>query len=402
MADAQIFIESPSITTGAATNIGNNYVTLNSYVSTRNNVIVTVWFEWGPNSYYNNQTTRISYGSNTNTNHNYSISGLTQNTSYYFRAVAQNGSGQIVYGNQMVFTTTGSYNCASSTNCYVNQPVATTYPATGVTSNSAILNGYINPNGYYATRWFEWGTSIGYLPNSTNKVSSISYPGNFSEPLYNLSPNTTYYFRAVAQNGSGITTYGNTSALITNKTPEIYINGAYTEKAVTIAATNIGNSSARLNGFGLINNGVYNNGYFEYGTTTAFGNTTAAKNIGNMLSNPFYESLFNLESGTIYYYRAVITNQYGISRGEILSFRTGSPVTSKSAATTTDTKDAVKDGATTIQQGAVAFLFGDGFLPNTLFGWLLIGLLVFLLVLAARKAYRNSGMMVMAEGLKKK
>ncbi|MCM2338971.1 MAG: hypothetical protein NDI62_00740 [Burkholderiales bacterium] len=42
-----------------------------------------------------------------------------------------------------------------------------------------------------------------------------------------------------------------------------------------------------------------------------------------------------------------------------------------------------------IQLGALAFLFGNGFLPNNLIGWLLLILLVVLLVLAARKAYSN-------------
>ena len=46
----------------------------------------------------------------------------------------------------------------------------------------------------------------------------------------------------------------------------------------------------------------------------------------------------------------------------------------------------------TVQLGALAFLFGsDGFLPNSLLGWLLLILLIVLLVLAARKAYHSYG-----------
>jgi hypothetical protein len=44
-------------------------------------------------------------------------------------------------------------------------------------------------------------------------------------------------------------------------------------------------------------------------------------------------------------------------------------------------------GTVVVQQGALAFLFGDNFLPNTLLGWLLLILLIVLLILAARKAY---------------
>ena len=54
-----------------------------------------------------------------------------------------------------------------------------------------------------------------------------------------------------------------------------------------------------------------------------------------------------------------------------------------------------------VQQGALAFLFGDGFLPNTLLGWLLIILLIVLLILAVRKAYYESKTLVVSDASKK-
>ena len=50
------------------------------------------------------------------------------------------------------------------------------------------------------------------------------------------------------------------------------------------------------------------------------------------------------------------------------------------------TKNTVQD-AGVIQQGALAFLFGGSFFPNTLLGWLLLILIITLVVLAVRKAY---------------
>jgi uncharacterized repeat protein (TIGR01451 family) len=411
--------------------------------------------------------------------------------------------------------------------CYANQPIVTTYPATVIGPTSATLNGYISPNDPYTTRWFEWGTNSNYLRSSTNKVSLVSSPVNFSESIYNLMPNTTYYYRTVAQNSNGgIITYGNILIFKTANSNlfNTYTNGvydAYVPIAVTTPATNINQSSATLGGLGLGGSNIYFNGYFEYGTTQALGNTTANKSIGSEQSNSFYESLSDLASGVTYYYRAVVLNQYGISRGDILSFTTISPTvytksvttsntnsvvaTSKSSVVslnvsrnnekirkgdtieyvinykntssknlqnvvlqitipkefqfmeasrgyfssdnsivlanigdlaskeegnvnvrvtiTTDaqtgkivvvtanlayttstntqgeifayTKNNVEDTSTTaVQQGGLAFLAGGNFFPNTLLGWLLLILVITLLVLAARKAYDGSNLVL--------
>ena len=44
----------------------------------------------------------------------------------------------------------------------------------------------------------------------------------------------------------------------------------------------------------------------------------------------------------------------------------------------------------TVSLGALAFLFGGNFLPDTLIGWLLLILIITLLILAIRKAYYGS------------
>ena len=521
----------PDVSTSSATNIGDNYATLNGYVSSNGNTNVSAWFEWGTNSNYYNQTNRVSYGSNISTNYNYYLSGLEEDTTYYFRAVARGNNGTTVYGNQRTFTTTSDdYDYCNTYNCYgyTNRPIVTTYYVTGLNDTSIVLNGYIDPNGSYATRWFEWGTSYSRLYTSTSRINQGTYAGNFSESLYNLNSNTTYYYRAAARGNGGTTVYGNTLTFVTNGGytynntcgSNTYGYNTCTPTAITAIATNIGQSSARLNGLGLVNNAVYTTGYFEYGTTQALGNTTLNKNIGNAQSSPFYESLFNLASGVTYYYRAVVVNQYGTSRGSILSFRTISPtvvntntnniyrnttvvtntnttenskpslvslsvsrdgetikigdiveyvvnyknvssknlkdvvlqisipkelefletnrgyfspensttlanidslnsqeegsvririkvttnaevgkiivVTANLAYTIVDSKTQEEvfayakntiEGRAEIQQGALAFLFGDSFFPNTLLGWLLLILVITLLVLSARKVY---------------
>ncbi len=315
----------PSVSTNSATNITYNNATLNGYVSANGGNYVSAWFEWGTNSgSLYNSTSQINYGATSGTIYNYSLGGITQNTTYYFRAVAQSQNGQKVYGNQMSFTTESSYTgCTYNCGNY-NQPSVTTYGASNIGDNYATLNGYVNTNGTYTTTWFEWGTNSGSLYSQTNKTSTSS-SGNFNQSLFNLSPNTTYYFRAVAQ-GNGGTVYGNILSFTTtgyiNQNVCGYNNNCQ-PTAVTTLATSIGQTNARLNGLGILSgDNVSTNGYFEWGPTQALGNRTTENFIGTTSSNPFYANISGLVSGVTYYYRAVVTNQYGIARGDIASFRT--------------------------------------------------------------------------------
>ena len=343
----------PSVNTNSATSVGTNYATLNGLVNSNNNTNITAWFEWGTNGNYGNITPQNNYGSTSGTNYNYVLGGLSQNTTYYYRAVAQGNNGQLVYGNQMSFATLSNYNgCTYNCGGNTNLPNVTTYGASNVRENYALLNGYVDPSGSSATRWFEWGPTYNNLYNSTSRISQGSYASNINQSLSSLSPNTIYYFRAAAQNSNG-TIYGNTLTFTTttgNVIPnQCTVGTDCTYTTITTLATNIGQTSARLNGLSLSNgNNISTNGYFEWGTTQALGNTTTTGFIGNLQSNPFYSSLFGLSPNTIYYYRAVSTNQYGISKGTIVSFRTNTAtvINTNTNTNTTTTKIVYRDVVT--------------------------------------------------------
>ena len=84
-----------------------------------------------------------------------------------------------------------------------------TQGVSSVGTNTATLNSYITRTytTAYPLVWFEWGTSPNIpLPNTTPQIWD---KGNFyyRQAISNLSPNTTYFFRIVAQDAGG-TTYG--------------------------------------------------------------------------------------------------------------------------------------------------------------------------------------------------
>ena len=405
----------PSVTTFSASNVGTNYATLNGYANSNNGTTINAWFEWGTSSYYfNNRTNQINYGTYS-TNYNYYLNGLSQNTTYYYRAAAQNIYGQIVYGNQMIFTTTNAYNC-NYYNCYnINQPSVTTYSATQINATSVVLNGYINSYGSYATRWFEWGVNTDYFYNTTNKITQNSYPGNFSESLYNLSPNTTYYYRAVAQNsnGGGIV-YGNI-AVFSTTAPVVYNTNQNTTTTTTKDTTivtakpspvllpvvlNINRNGETINKGDTIeyiinykNNSAKNlkdvvlqisiPKELEFieasrGTFSADSNIVIA-NIDSLKSKEESNVRIRVKVAT-----DTVINKLVVIKADLVYTTVGNSTQEEIFAYT---KNTIEDGGVTVQQGALALLAGGNFLPNTLLGWLLIGLLMLLIFLAVRKAY---------------
>ncbi len=99
------------------------------------------------------------------------------------------------------FTTPGTI-------AFTQQPTVITDPATGIGRTTALLNGRVNPNGGMTSAWFEYGqtASLG-LVTPQQPMGSGSGLYNYAFPVSGLQPNTTYYFRAVAQNQAG-TAYG--------------------------------------------------------------------------------------------------------------------------------------------------------------------------------------------------
>jgi len=83
-------ITAPGVTTNAATNITTTSATLNGTLNSMGNAsFCLVWFEWGPTTSLGNVTSVQNRSSTGGFSAN--ISGLNQNTTYYFKAFAKNG-----------------------------------------------------------------------------------------------------------------------------------------------------------------------------------------------------------------------------------------------------------------------------------------------------------------------
>ena len=294
-------IDPPVVYTDPATNIETASATLNGYLHyLGGDISCDVWFEYGTTSSYGQVTphqTQYVYGSFYE-----DITGLLPETTYHFRAVAQNSVG-IDYGDDFVFTTLE----------LKYPPSVETKQATNIDTTSATLNGYLDDLGGedQCTVWFEWGTtqSYGYYTYAQNKGDV----GPFENYLTDLTPDTTYHFRAAAQNDQGVS-YGEDISFTT-------LNSILPPAVDTDPATNIEYTSATLNGF-LADLGGANSCdvWFEWGTTTSYGYTTPPQT--QYVGGEFDAFINGLDPDTTYHFRAVGSNSAGTDYGNDQTFHT--------------------------------------------------------------------------------
>ena len=192
-----------------------------------------------------------------------------------------------------------------------NAPTVTTLPASTITTNSAYLNGTINPNGLATTWYFQWGTTTSYGNTTTiTSAGSGTVAVNASAKLSNLTPGVMIHYRLVGQNTDG-TTYGNDLTF----TP-----GA---ASVTTAAVTLITTSSAVSGGNVVSDG---------GTeVTARGvcwSTTTNPTISNNHTSDgtgtgiFISTIPGLSANTTYHVRAYATNANGTFYGEDLTFTT--------------------------------------------------------------------------------
>jgi hypothetical protein len=309
------YYTAPSVTTYSASNVTNSNATLNGYIAPNSSTYVNRYFQYGTNQYSLVMSTQSAYISSTSSVSD-SVYNLQPNTTYYFRAVAQDSGNNLIYGSILSFYT-GNNNGNNGN----GQATATTYSATNVTNSNATLNGYIVSNGASVNRYFQYGTSASLASSATTPSTYFgNTSGNVSNTVNNLQPNTTYYFRLVTQDSSSYSlSYGSIISFSTGTG-----STGTTLSAITTDATFPTVSSLKLNGLAVNNSGYSATAHFEYGTSAfALTKSTAIQNIGTTSSTSFSDTLYGLATDGAIYYRAVVQNSNGLTtRGDVLFGKT--------------------------------------------------------------------------------
>jgi hypothetical protein len=315
-------VTTPTVTTSAATGLGQTAATLNGTVNPHGSS-TNAYFEWGTTTGYGTTTFTQNVGSGTTTvAYSVNLGSLACATTYHYRADATNSGGP-GFGGDQSFTTSS---------CPVTAPTVTTSAATGVGQTVATLSGTVNPNGSSTTAYFEWGTTTGYGTTTfTQNVGSGTATVAYSVNLGSLACATTYHYRADATNSGG-PGFGGDQSFTTSSCP------VTAPTVTTSAATGVGQTGATLSG--TVNaHGSSTTAYFEWGTTTSYGTTTFTQNVGSgTTAVPYSVSLGGLACATTYHYRADATNTGGPGFGGDQSFTTTScPVTAPTVTTSAAT-----------------------------------------------------------------
>ena len=127
---------------------------------------------------------------------NSSLTNLSANTTYYYKAYATNSFGT-VYGDELTFTTTNGLASISTTG------------SNNVSCTEASLLGDITSIGDAPVTQHGhcWSTTSNPTISNDNTQLGSASTGSFNSSLTNLSANTTYYYKAYATNSFG-TVYG--------------------------------------------------------------------------------------------------------------------------------------------------------------------------------------------------
>jgi hypothetical protein len=149
------------------------------------------------------------------------------------------------------------------------QPEISTYPSSEITSTTAVFSGVVFDTGNQSTTaWFEYGTS----PSSLNRTAGLSgvyqKPENRKVKVKNLEPDTTYYYRLVAENAEG-TTRGQRYELKTLETD------------VVVSTNTSSQSNGNGIGSGFFSGNNTNNDSDNQSTTNNSGSNTNSNSNGN-------------------------------------------------------------------------------------------------------------------------
>ena len=278
------------VVTNAATLVNQTTATLNATINVGSKPLTSQGFEWKLANA--NTWTNVSQSLTGNTIL-HSLTGLTANTAYEYRAYAINAD-ETIYGDVQTFTTLAV------------PPTVVTDAATLVTQTTATLNGTITLGSEsIISQGFEWKLS------SASTWTPLTLSGNaLTHNMTGLNPNTSYEYRAYATTLSG-TVYGTTQSFTTL--------AVVPPTVATSPATAISQNIATLNGTVTIGSDAITVQGFEWKLSSASTWTTITTTING---NAITYNLIGLAPNTAYQYRAYATTSAGTVYGTTQNFTT--------------------------------------------------------------------------------
>ncbi len=311
------------------------------------------------NPVYGGSGEQVVYNNSGNT---VSVTGLTANTTYWFRVYEYNGSGS---GTKYLTTTAAGNPNSQAT---YGPPTVTTTAASGISSSGGTLNGNVNANGISTTVTFDFGLTTGYGTSYTAIQSPVTGTTNTGVTYViasGLAPNTLYHYRAV-----GVNTAGTTNGL-----DMTFTTSAILPTVITNVASAITGTTAILNGTVNANN-ASTVVTFDYGLTAGYGTTVTAvpSPVTGGVAQAVSYNLTGLTPNTLYHYRVCGSNIAGSSCGNDMTFTTSAiaPLAVTMPATAVTTSGATFNGTITANNSSSTVTFDYG--PTIAYGTTVTGI----------------------------
>jgi hypothetical protein len=236
---------------------------------------------------------------------------LEPDRTYLFCLVAFNPeTGEPSIGQELSFTTLAA------------KPSVDGESDSNVTSTGATLEAQVNPNNQETSYRFVYATDEAFT-NPVNVPGASPLSASFGDQAVSvdlegrLTPDTTYYYRVIAENAAGVTE-GPVQSFTTTAPPLLTIGPAQE------IARSAGTITGTVNPAGLQT--TY---YFQYGTTTSYGqNAPSVQGVsvpGGFGPMPVSIRIGGLVPGTTYHYRLTATNTDGTTYSPDETFTTSPP-----------------------------------------------------------------------------
>lgn len=236
------------------------------------------------------------------------LAGLTPNTAYYYRVVAENGAGKMEEVPINTFTTVPL------------PPLAQTEGAAAITQTTATISGYVNGQGADTHYLFNWGETETYgkrIPTEEEDRAGkdggvITEPTRESVALTGLTPNTAYHYQVVAYNSGACSISCPPVGNNTKSGADVaFTTLALAPVALADPPLKIESTSAILSG-SVNPQGVAATYRFEYGTTTGYGTSVPEEAVAATKSGlGVSANIAGLAPNTTYHYRLVAANNGG-------------------------------------------------------------------------------------------
>ncbi len=282
----------PTVTTTAASEVKTTSATFNGTIDPEG-IASEYHYEYGLENTYGSSTAEIDAGSGSVVAEAPGpITGLTPNTTYHYRIVGSNASGEI-NGEDQTLSTEAAPPSVDGSPAF----------ASSITPSGAQVHATVNPQHSSTSFRIEYGTSTAYgssAPEGGGEVGEQSSDQAVATTLTGLAPGTLYHFRVSAENGTEGPQTGADATFIT-------------APAAPAFAAEVTSRKATLSGT-IDPHGTATTYHFNYGPSTAYGARTPEVSGGSGNGEQTVsEHIAGLSPSSTYHVQVIATTN-GITR----------------------------------------------------------------------------------------